>query len=546
MIRLFLLTICILIRITPTIYAQSPGSPRSETPRLVIGLVVENMRPDYVSRYWNKFGPNGFRKLYSGGTEFTNVSLPLRHHNYASGTATLYTGVYPSMHGIVGNTWYDNLRKKITDSTEDDYFITVGADTRFGNASPKKLLSTTVTDNLKIFSQGKSRVFSVAMNRESAIFSAGHAADGAFWFDPESGRMISSSFYFSTFPDWALNYNRENFAARYSAQNWITQRPITDYAESLPDNYPLEPGYFNQYNTFPHNLRTYTREAESFNPIKTMPFANRMVKDLAIELLLREPMGDDEYTDFLTIVLSSMDYEQGSFGPASVEMQDTYLQMDAIIGEFLEFVEKKFGMDQVLIFLTANTSASYPAQYLKEDYHIPVDNFLPENALALLTSYLNITYGEENWIEYADDLQIYLNQEAIKKNKIDLIDMREDAASFINQFEGVYIAMTAHQLEQNFSAGGILSTMFNSYAKNRSGDILFLLKEGWIPKFKFKNVNYTDQSHIPLLFYGKGVPAQTIGTTIDAASLAPTLCELLHIPRPDKSKGTSFANAFFP
>jgi arylsulfatase A-like enzyme len=239
-----------------------------------------------------------------------------------------------------------------------------------------------------------------------------------------------------------------------------------------------------------------------------------------------------------------MDYEQGSFGPASVEMQDTYLQMDAIVSEFLEFVEKKFGMDQVLIFLTANTSASYPAQYLKENYHIPVDNFLPENAHALLTSYLNITYGEENWIEYSEDLQIYLNHEAIKKNKIDLIDIREDAANFINQFEGVHIAMTAHQLEQNFSADGILSTMFNSYAKNRSGDILFLLKEGWTPKFKFKNVNYTDQSHIPLLFYGKGVPSQTIGTNIDATSLAPTLCELLHIPRPDKSKGTSFANAF--
>jgi hypothetical protein len=169
--------------------------------------VVENMRPDYIQRYWNKFQPDGFKKLYTQGAVCSNVNLTQHYHNYASGTATLFTGVNPSIHGIIGKTWYDRLRSKETECTTDDYYFTVGSDSKNGNASPKKLLSNTITDNLKIFSQGKSMVYSAAMNRESAIFAAGHAADGAFWFDTENGRMISSSFYISTFPDWVRDFN---------------------------------------------------------------------------------------------------------------------------------------------------------------------------------------------------------------------------------------------------------------------------------------------------------------------------------------------------
>ena len=183
-------------------YSQQAALPNQGKPKVVIGIVVENMRPDYIQRYWNKFGENGFKKLYTNGTVCTNVHLTQQVQNYASGTATLFTGVYPSIHGITNKTWYDRLKEKEIECTNDDYYFTVGADTKAGNASPGKLLSNTITDALKIFSQGKSKVFSAALNRESAIFSAGHAADAAYWFDVESGRMVSSSFYVSTFPDW--------------------------------------------------------------------------------------------------------------------------------------------------------------------------------------------------------------------------------------------------------------------------------------------------------------------------------------------------------
>jgi len=520
--------------------AQSPLTyiTDNERPKVIIGLVVENMRPDYIQRYWEKFRPNGFKKLFTQGAVCTNINLSLHKHTYASGTATIFTGVNPSIHGITDKIWYDRLRQKILECTEDDYYITVGSDTKWGNASPKKLLSFTITDNLKLFTSGKAQVFSAAMNRETAIFSAGHAADAAYWFDPESGRMISSSFYVSTFPDWVRNFNIENYPERYSYMNWVTLMPETEYTESIEDDYQFEKGYYEKWNTFPHKLGRYTRKAGNLTPLKTTPYANLIIKDFAIKLMENESLGDDEITDFFTIAFSSMDYKNGDFGPMSVEMEDTYLYLDKCIGEIIDFAENKYGQENVLFFLTANTSASYPVEYLKEEFHFPVDNFSPESAIALLTSYLNITYGQEKWIEYHSDMQIYLDHDLIKKNNIKLNEMREEVSNFINQFEGVQLSLPAHQLEQGKSFNGLLSTLYKSYVKNRSGDIMYMLKEGWQPAYKFKKVNYTDQSQIPLVFYGSGITPVTIGKKHNAIDIVPTLCDLLHIPGPDKCQGS--------
>ncbi|WP_340114325.1 alkaline phosphatase family protein [Maribellus mangrovi] len=506
-------------------------------PKVVVGIVVENMRPDYVRRFWNKFQEGGFKKLYSQGAVCTNVKLTLHSQNYASGTATLYTGVHPSIHGIINNTWYDRLKKKEVECTEDDYYITVGADTEEGNASPVQLLSNTITNNLKILTQGKSKIFSAALNRESAIFSAGHAADGAYWFDIESGRMISSSFYISTFPDWVRLFNSENYAARYSYRNWVTLLPEVEYTEALRDDYLLESGYFGEFNTFPHTISKYLKRTENFKPFKTTPSANLMIKDFALQMMDNEEIGQDNITDFVSVVFSSMDYENGAFGPASLEMMDSYLYLDQYLAEFISGVEDRYGKENVLFFLTANTSAAYPVDYLKNEFHMPVDHFNIERAIALLTLFLNNTYGTENWIEHYTDLQVYLDHDLIKQRGLDLNEIRNAASNFVNQFEGVQLALPSYQLEQGSSANGLLEPLYTSYYKNRSGDFLYLLKEGWQPTYKFKNVNYSDQSHIPLVFYGYNIQPKVIKSKYRAVDLVPTLSELLNIPAPDKCQG---------
>lgn len=535
-----IVAVCLILAVLlPVTVSAEYRSQEDETrPKLVVGIVVENMRPDYVQRFWDKFQENGFRKIYNQGTVCSNFHLTHHVQSYASGTASLYTGVNPSIHGIVDRSWYDRLKRKEVECTGDDYYFTVGADTKSGNASPELLMSNTITDNLKIFSQGRSRVFSAALNRESAIFTAGHAADGAYWFDVESGRMISSSFYVSTFPDWVRIFNSENYAEMYSYRNWTTLLPETEYTESLRDDYLLERGYFGKWNTFPHTISKYIKRTNDFRPFKTTPSANLMIKDFVLKMVENEQLGTDTYTDFITAVFSSMDYENGSFGPASLEMQDTYLYLDKYIGELIDAIETKVGKQNVLFFLTSNTSASYPVDYLKEEFHLTVDNFNMEGAIALLTSSLNATFGDNNWIEHYTDHQVYLDHDLIEKSDVDLRTIRDFASNFINQFEGVQLSLPAYQLEMGSAANGLLEPLFKSYVKNRSGDFLFTLREGWQPTYKFRRVNYTDQTHVPLVFYGAGIPSKIVRSKIDAVDFVPTLAGLLKIPAPDKCHGT--------
>lgn len=531
----FLIYLLILLLISKATISQNYR--QVDPPRVVIGIVVENMRPDYVDRYWDKFGTDGFRKLYSKGAVISNMKITQHVQNYASGTATLFTGVPPSVHGIVDVAWYDRLRSKVTNSITDDYYFTVGADSKSGNVSPRKLMANTVGDNLKVFSMNKSKVFSIAMNPESAIFAAGHSADAAWWFDTESGRMISGSFYVSTFPEWARDYNMVSQGEKYSGRNWVTLLPETQYSESLPDNYYLEKGYGEKSNTFPHSMNRLVKAAGSFQPIKTSPFANTIIKEFTKALLDNEPVGQDDIPDLVTVFFSSMDYAHGSFGPASLEMQDTYLRLDQEIAELITYAENKYGSDKILIYLTANTSASYPAEYLKQEFNMHAGEFQPESALALLNSLLNITYGEEKWIENITGHQIYLDHKLIKEKNIDLIEMRNLVADFITQFEAVKVALPSHILDQGGSDNGSLTGLYKTYMINRSGDILYVLNEGWIPTYKYDRVNYTDQIHIPVVFYGARVKQTLINEPYEATDIAPTLSEILHIPVPDKSRG---------
>jgi predicted AlkP superfamily pyrophosphatase or phosphodiesterase len=534
--KVYFLIVLVLLIGSGSISGQ-PLNEGSKKPKLVVGIVVENMRPDYIDRYWKKFQEGGFKKLYSEGAVCTNFKIEQHIQSYATGTATLFTGVYPATHGIISPNWFDRLTEKEVTCVGDDYYFTVGADTKAGNASAVKLLANTLGDNLKVYSRGKSKVFSIALNDASAIFSAGHAADGAYWFDVESGRMISSSYYISTFPDWVRIFNSNNYAEKYTYRNWTTLLPLITYEGSLQDDYILEKGYFGEWNSFPHVISKYVKRAGNFSPLKTTPFGNMIIYDFAEQLIENEKLGDDEFTDLLTVVFSSMDYENGSFGPVSLEMEDTYLRLDQQIASLISSLEKKFGKEEILVFLTANTSASYPVVYLKENFNLAVGNFNPEGSFALLNSLLNITYSEGKWIENISGQQVYFNQKLIEKNKINESEMIKTAATFINQFEGVKVVLTSQELQRGAAGTNAYSNLYNSYNKKRSGDFLYILEEGWQPVYKYDKVNYTDQTQIPLVFYGNGIRNKFINDRHLAVDLVPTLSELMGIPQPDRCQG---------
>jgi len=521
-----------------SLIAQNKKNDSDKIPKLVLVLSIDQMRTDYLSRYWNKFQSGGFKRLVTEGAVFSNAQLDLHVQKTSTGTATLFTGVYPAIHGIVNDSWYDRLKKKEINCITDDYFITVGSDSKEGERSAAKLLSPTLGDLIKMNTRNKSKVFSVAMNDVSAVLSAGHSADGAYWLDNQNGNMISSSYYVDVFPEWVRQFNEKGFAKIYSQRDWTTLLPITSYEESQVDGYVLEKGFSDKWNTFPYSMKKLKEAAGNYKFLKTTPYGNNIIKEFAINLMIAEKLGRDEYPDFLAVTFSSMDYENNSFGPESVEMEDTYLRLDQDIALILDYLDKAVGKGNALVVLTSTCSSVYPAEYLKEEYKMPVGIFSPENAVALLKSYLNITFGQGDWIEVIGGQQLYFNYDLIEKKNLSLEEIQVKTANFINQFEGIKIALPSSSFAQGDYTKVQLAVIANSYNFKRSGDVLYLFEDGWQPIYKFQHTTYNDNSNIPFILYGNSVKNTRIIRQIKGVDLAPTIMEILNMSVPDHCAGS--------
>lgn len=518
--------------------AQGHTTVSSAAPRLIVGLVVENMHPDYIERYWDKFGDGGFKRLYSGGFICANHHINNLVQRPTVGMATLFTGTTPSRHGIVNDEWIDRLKNKEINAVSDNFYTTVGSDSKQGERSAAQLLTPTLGDRLKLVTKGRARVFSIAMNDYAAIFSAGHAANGAYWLDESSGGMISSTCYIEKFPTWAYDFNQYKMADRYLGEPWKTLNDPITYIESVDALSLHETGFLGKYNNFPYDLQRVKKESGgSYAILKSTPFANTYLKDFALQLIPHEQLGYDFVPDLLTIVFSSMDKEIGNFGPLSVEMEDTYLRLDKELAELLKYIENGFGTENVLFFLTSTSSVSYQADYLKEKFRLNTGIFNPESSVALLKSFLNIRFGEGNWVEKFANQQLYLNHELIAKKKINLREMQLETARFLNQFEGIAYAKAAFEIESDNFLGGPLAAFQNNFHIKRSGDVLIRYEEGWMPKEKYKPVDYTDNDQVPLVWYGAGIKKGTTLKKTDATDVVPTVCALLGISPPGSATG---------
>jgi predicted AlkP superfamily pyrophosphatase or phosphodiesterase len=506
--------------------------PSGKIPRLVVVINVEQMRADYLQRYAGKFQEDGFLRLLREGAVCSNTTMNLHVLKSLTGVPTLFTGAYPDRHGIINGSWYDRLKEKEINALNDSYVITVGSDSREGQRSAAQLLSPSIGDGLKLRTRGKSKVFSVALNDYSAVFSAGHAADGAYWMDNQTGNMISSSGYVSQFPGWALNFNNKKMAEYFGRQEWNTLLLPSSYEESVADDYTPEKGYFEKWRTFPYRMNQLISETGNYKVLKTTPFGNAIVNEFSMALIQSEQLGKDEFPDLLAVSFSSMDYENGSFGPLSVEMEDIYLRLDKEIYMLLNHLDKDVGLDQTLVILTSACSSSYPVDYLKKEINMPGGYVAPESMVALLKSFLNITYGQGNWVEFAGDMQIYLNRGLIEKKGLQLEDVQAKAAAFINQFEGVKLSLPASDFEKGDYVKSQLTTISRSYNLKRSGDILYTLEDGWQPRYKFQRADYTDQSQIPMIWFGSAVKTMKNRTSVDAIDMVPTIFEILGFDPP--------------
>jgi len=539
--RRIILSIGLLVLLTLSIYSQNHKKLPSEKPRLIIGIVIDQMRYDYIYRYWDKFSEGGIRKMIGNGTLCKNASYDFLINETATGYATISTGALPSHHGIISNTWYESLPNRVAYCVEDETISTVGGGYEMGRYSPSKLLASTLGDELKLTNNLQSKVLGIAFEDCAAILSAGHAADYAFWYDDERGNWVTSSYYVDSLPDWVEEFNAMRLPDTYLTRTWETLLPLEEYTESMSDTNDLEDG-FKGRSVFPYDLDKISevrRNERDYSVIKFSPFGNIFTKDFAIATIVNEELGQDIHTDFLTVGFSTNEYIGVKFGPNSVEMEDIMLRLDREIEHFLQFIDEHIGEENTLIYLTADHGISHHPGYL-ESYRIPSGEFNPNAALSLLQSYLNVIYGKGDWFKFYYAQQLYLNQELIEDSRLSLAEVQDKVVQFMIQFQGISNAVSSYTLQTTSFSDGIFKKIQNGFHQKRSGDVVINLAPGWVEKISENesyHSSYLGDNHVPLIWYGWKVGHATINRPVYQTDIAATLSHFLDISRPNSATG---------
>ncbi len=522
-------------------YSQEVKTIPPEKPRIIVGIVISQMRYDYIQRFWDKLDENGIRLLVNRGTFCKNTSFNYLFSQQGVGHASIATGTTPSDHGIVGREWYLYLQDKIEQSTEDQQQKAIGGDVDNGRYSPKNLMCTTFSDELRLSNNFSSKVFSVSTEPAPGIFSAGHTANGAYWFDKRTGNWITSTYYTDSLPGWVNAFNAKRFPDIYLKEIWNPLLPMENYTESLPDDNKYETGFKGQV-TFPYileDLSEIKKNKLDYSLLDKTPFGNTCTKDFASTLIVNEELGKDDITDVITICFTAMENIGSLFGPNSVEVEDAFLRLDKEIAHFLAFLDDQVGKENALVYVTSDHGVAQIPSYLS-DNKIPAGYFNQNGALSLLTSALNNTYGKGDWIRAYHAQQVYLNHTLIEDSRLSLTEMQDYVAQFLLQFSGVANTITAHTLQTANFTEGVYRKIQNSYNQKRSGDVIINLKAGWVEKSEVSTggpSSYSYDSRIPLIWYGWKVGRGSITRPVDIIDIAPTLSTFLNIAFPNSCTG---------
>jgi len=508
-------------------------------PKLVVGIVVDQMRYDYLVRFYDKYGADGFKRLLSGGFNYTNANYDYIPTYTACGHACVFTGTGPAGNGIIGNDWYDRYSKKSMYCVSDSTVSPLGTTSISGKMSPKNLFTSTIGDELKLASNFRSKVIGVALKDRGSILPAGSGADAAYWHDPYSNNMITSTYYMKSLPKWVEDFNNRKVADSLTSKPWTTLLPLEKYTESSPDNTPYE-GLFDGEKSpiFPHNLPML----KDSNPelIRSVPMGNTLTTMFAKQILVNEKMGKGAETDMLAISYTSTDYVGHMYGINAIELEDTYLRLDREIADLLNFLDTYVGKDEFLLFLSADHAAVNNPVF-SQDHDLKGDMIDTRPMTDSLKKYLNAVFGPGDFILNTNSQNIYLNREFIEKKNISLRDVQEKCVRFVSGFEGVATAISSSDLMTGAKRTGIYSLMQNGFNLKRSSDVMIQLQPGWISWSTKTGTThgsaYRYDTHVPLLFYGKNIIQGRDHGQVSVSDIAPTICTFLNIEFPSGSSG---------
>lgn len=539
--NLFLL----LLLVTTSLSAQNKKSTVSfetsvpDKPKLVVGIVVDQMRYDFLYRYADKYSSGGFKRLMNEGFNCRN-----NHYDYAptvtaAGHAAIFTGSIPSINGMIGNEWFNQKTGKSVYCVEDSSVRTVGSDSKAGLMSPKNLLVSTITDQLKIANNFQSKTIGIALKDRGSILPAGHTANAAYWFDSKNGAWITSTFYMNDLPQWVKNFNALKMPQKYMAEGWKTLLPIEEYTESTGDNQTYEAKLSGEKTpTFPHELAAQAG-VNLLEVIRTTPFGNTLTKDFALAAIQFENLGKSPKTDFLTISFSSPDYVGHAFGPNSIEIEDTYLRLDKDIAEILTSLDKSLGKNNYLVFLSADHGvADVPG--FSQSQKLPAGVLDYGETMKEVKSALKTAFGEGEFIRAEDNSQLYLNANIMEEKKVSYTQIYEIIRKTLLRRDDVTDVVDLHNLANSTLPNYQLNYIKNGFNPRRSGDITLVLNPGWFSGRKQGTTHgsvYSYDTHVPLLFYGWKIKTGETTIRTNISDISPTVADLLNILEPTGSVG---------
>lgn len=533
------LLLALWIGATPLI-AQPKKKPTLPTqPKLVVGIVVDQMRYDYLYRFYDKYSAGGFKRLMNEGFSCRN-----HHYHYAltvtaAGHAAIYTGSTPAINGIVGNEWYSQELGRSVYCSEDTTVSGVGSGAgAAGKMSPRNMLTTSICDQLRLSTNFKSKVIGVAIKDRGSILPAGHSANAAYWFDSKEGKWITSTYYMNELPAWAQAFNDQKLPSQYLAKGWNTLLPIEQYTESTTDDQPYEaklPGEAKP--TFPHEL--VGTKGDVFSVLATTPHGNSLTKDFALAALKSEKLGKGQATDFLAVSFSSTDYVGHAFGPNSIEEQDTYLRLDRDLEAMLKELDAWVGKDNYVVFLSADHGVMDVPGFWKQN-KLPAGLLDFGKALTAAKKALNDAYGEGEYVRTSENYQLYLNHKTLKDKGLSVEQIYRTVRPVLLKQAGISDVVNLSDLGHSHLNSYQLELFKNLAHPTRGGDIGVMVSPGWFAGRQTGTTHgtpYNYDTHVPLLWYGWKIPKGQTSERTSIADIAPTLADLLNILEPNGSVG---------
>ncbi len=510
--------------------SNGQNNTKIDRPKLVVGIAVDQMRWDYLYRYYDRYGNGGFRRMLSEGFTCNNTFISHLPSYTAVGHATIFTGSVPAIHGITGNDWIDQVTGRSWYCVEDTTVQTVGSNSKNGQMSPKNLLVTTVTDELRLATNFHSKVVGVSLKDRASILPAGHAATGAFWFDDEVGRFITSTYYMEKLPRWVDDFNKEDNAAKLVSKGWNTLYPIKTYNQSTADNVPWEGTAKGEKEpVFPHNT------AESYKldkgEVRSTPFGNTLTLEFAKAAVAGYDLGAGGNTDFLTINLASTDYVGHRYGPNSIEVEDTYLRLDKDLASFFSYLDNRLGKGNYTVFLTADHGAAHAINFMKE-HGLPADFLSTTEIVNSLKEFLKQEFGDETLVRNDNNYHLSVNKQKIKDLKLDYEKVKRETVKFLQTLPGIEFAADIENLGNSSIPEPIKMMIANGYNPKRAGELIIIQNSGWFGsngKGTTHGAWNPYDTHIPLIFMGWGIPHGKSSATYHMTDIAPTISALLHI-----------------